>query len=476
MSTSITMNLDVLLAIMGFVVAMPADIAPHPSCTIASMMRANRALYHEGAKVLLSGEVRLGTEKPRNVSSFAECCLAENGIRLAYVRRLVLTARFYTTTSPAALSTLLPKFPNLISLSLLGWTESLFEGSEGEVFFSAVASLTTLSRLEVREGAAEYWGVLHQLRSPLRELVWVCREGLDPKQSFFFRLSHYAPTLETLHLAGIDLFYERRRLEPRFLKVSHLILDITKLHAASFDISDLLVACPNIKRLTTTTASHSFTKYYHRYNAFEYARRHNRKTAARDDRSAWASLMEVRTDVVTAWAFGLSCKVERLWLQLHHHNDIERPLPEVLADLRPTTLYLEFHMTGPFREPLHSPAVRRALVQAARNHPPELTVVDVGLYVDIGSVDADLQNVLQAFAGLKVESFRLIILGFDDPRHGSVAATKDDTTLAALRVLNPKAIVQDILSANPCVHKASFEVRDLPEYSADIDLDAVSDV
>ncbi|RPD82906.1 hypothetical protein L226DRAFT_41040 [Lentinus tigrinus ALCF2SS1-7] len=135
MPTSITMNLDVLLAIMGFVVAMPADIAPHPSCTIASMMRANRALYHEGAKVLLSGEVRLGTEKPRNVSSFAECCLAENGIRLAYVRRLVLTARFYTTTSPAALSTLLPKFPNLISLSLLGWTESLFEGSEGEVSF-----------------------------------------------------------------------------------------------------------------------------------------------------------------------------------------------------------------------------------------------------------------------------------------------------------------------------------------------------
>ncbi|RPD64592.1 hypothetical protein L227DRAFT_649797 [Lentinus tigrinus ALCF2SS1-6] len=442
MPTSITMNLDVLLAIMGFVVAMPADIAPHPRCTIASMMRANRALYHEGAKVLLSGEVRLGTEKPRNVSSFAECCLAENGIRLAYVRRLVLTARFYTTTSPAALSTLLPKFPNLI---------------------------------KVREGAAEYWGVLHNLRSPLRELVWVCREGLDPIQSLFFWLSHYAPTLETLHLAGVDLFYERRRLEPRFLKVSNLILDITILDAASFDISDL-VACHNIKRLTTTTASHSFTKYYHRYNAFEYARRHNRKTAARDDRSAWASLMEVRTDVVTAWAFGLSCKVERLWLQVHHHDDIERPLPEVLADLRPTTLYLEFHMTGPFREPLHSPAVRRALVQAARNHAPELSVVDVGLYVDIGSVDADLQNVLQAFAGLKVESFRLIILGFDDPRHGRVAATKDDTTLAALRVLNPKAIVQDILNAIPCVHKAAFEVRDLPEYSADIDLDMVSDV
>ncbi|TFK86336.1 hypothetical protein K466DRAFT_156171 [Polyporus arcularius HHB13444] len=174
----VTMNLDVVCAIMAFVISMPKD--SRPRSTIASMMLVNRALYHEGANTLLSRDVALYDSG--DVPSFVDCCLAENGIRTGYVRELVLHFFPRSPVTAASLSNLVLKLTNLASVSLMSaassWTRSEEEDRSESILFDTIASLTTLSRLSLQirnishrgAGANRSLQFVKTLRSPLREL------------------------------------------------------------------------------------------------------------------------------------------------------------------------------------------------------------------------------------------------------------------------------------------------------------------
>ncbi|RDX46747.1 hypothetical protein OH76DRAFT_815429 [Lentinus brumalis] len=472
MYASVGMPFDVLLVIMGFVMAMPEG--SHPRATIAAMMLASRTLYHEGAKMLLSGDVTVigGENEYANSISFVKCCLAEDGIRTTYVRRLVFK-RYYGSEIPAEFPDLIQKLSNLTSLSLSP-AESLLCNAMGEALLSAVASLTSLTRLELNRGGKPCQKLLRALRSPLRELVYT----EDCEKTFTLSaLSCCTQTLEVLQLQvarprpGDD---ELEELITRFPKMSHLLLTLGSPYTPEpLVIGDYVLAFPNLKHLTTSV---EYSPFNNRDIGFKEARWRNTEEAGRPDRSPWTSLTELRSDVVTAWAFGLTCKVEHLRLDITNVYDVKDFLSDVLADLRPTTLYLHIALLDGLlvtRMTLESWKLRDYLAAAVKNHPPELETVDVGVTLGYDRPNAELGYMLQGFAGLKVESFRVIVLGrmsggFDS----KPPETKDKDKM--LGGLDPEGIVQRILGTIPSVRRAAFEVAGFPAHSARNYLDSDS--
>ncbi|KAI0706274.1 hypothetical protein C8T65DRAFT_727889 [Cerioporus squamosus] len=316
---------------------------------------------------------------------------------------------------------------------------------------------------------AENGSRISYLRTPLREFVYNMLNPYDNARLSFSDLARCAPTLEVLRLFDVKIHYGSGKRKPRlppFGRISHLLLNISRLDVPSFGIHGYIHAFPNLKRLTATTSAHR-----------SFVMRKERRIAGSPTlrplfgRSSWASLTELRTNLATAWAFGLSCEVQQLRPEVHSEWDIAEMLSQVLADLRPATLYLEFDLVSVVtdtRVSVESPQLSLFLPKALKDHPPELAAVEVGLYLGFSRPIAEVENVLQGFAGLNVEYFRLIVLG----RMGEHAAQEIYTGRTEMLIrLNPKEIAKRMPSVIPSLRKAAFELRGFPEYTARIDLD-----
>ncbi|RDX46719.1 hypothetical protein OH76DRAFT_1406565 [Lentinus brumalis] len=434
----VAMNLDVLCAIMAFVIAMPKD--SRPRSIIASMMLVSRALYHEGAKALLSRDVALYDSG--DVPSFVECCLAENGIRTGYVRELVLHFFPRSPVTAASLSDLVLKLTNLESVSLpsaaSSWTRNEDDDRSESILFDTLASLTTLSRLSLqirnvshRAGANHSLQFVKTLRSPLREL-YLSQYGSNASAGTRFELSMLsscAPTLEKVHLTHCTFFSSSP--EPQFLKVSQLKISFTVPDPAWLDINDYVRAFPNLKRLTVlnydipwqSSSSGDYVK------ELDDVRNYNRLNFAQAGHFGWPSLEQLSSDVLTAWSLGLSCKVEHLQLVVHSLTYMKR-LPELLSHLRPGTLGLQFGTYG-----LSTSLLKDILAAALMCAPDELNAVTVGVHLaPLEWPHVGTEHVVQA-------------------------------------ILDPETVVERLLLAIPSLRGIAFEVLDYAEYSARITLD-----
>ena len=150
------MNDDVVIAIMDALVSQSAR------STAAALMLSSRRLYHEGGRLLLSGNVDLQTNS--DVSSFIAFCLAEDASRTAYVRDLTFTISPLSTVLALSLAAVLPRFTGLKRLALT--RADLF--IRGHVALArAIASLISLEELVLLKGSTSA-DILVTLQSNLR--------------------------------------------------------------------------------------------------------------------------------------------------------------------------------------------------------------------------------------------------------------------------------------------------------------------
>ncbi|RPD64571.1 hypothetical protein L227DRAFT_598110 [Lentinus tigrinus ALCF2SS1-6] len=275
------MNDDVLISIMDILVLESAR------STAAAFMSLSRRLYHEGGKLLLSGNIDLRTSS--DVSSFIAFCLAEDASRAACVRDLTFTINLL---SPALASSLAEVIPRFIGIKKLVLTRADFLLRGHDALSRAFASLTSLEDLTLIKGSASA-EFLTTLQSNLRNLTLfeiMIPRGLTGAQS-------------TAELSTLNITY--------------LWMDILVLEP-------YINTFPRLSRLTVTNgALRDLNSKRPRYAAFscglggpqDLQNLRCINQAAQVD-GGWEALEELDTDLATSWILGLSCKVVRLVLNI----------------------------------------------------------------------------------------------------------------------------------------------------------------
>ena len=313
------MNYDVLLNILDHSGNQP---------DFCRLMRTCRTLYEAGVPRLLrrvGGRISIHTR--RNLYSFCAFMLRKNPSRFQHLLELDIHLERPFYKDARANNAVALMFKNASQLATLKLPNPDYLLAD-KVVHRAVASLSSVREVVLRDVTDEVVSLLDSLKAPVRKVNiafdphWA-EDGGDPIPL----LKNFAGSLEELSASWVTF----ETLDVQYPHLVDLHLDI----CVGFDFKTLYRAFPNLRHLRL------FTGIEHDWMDMRVDWRRQRNLQAQAELGTWQSLSYVRTSVATLYSLALQCRVDHLDMgQSPLVPEVCEWLGAVLSEVQPLAISL----------------------------------------------------------------------------------------------------------------------------------------
>ncbi|RPD56434.1 hypothetical protein L227DRAFT_531975 [Lentinus tigrinus ALCF2SS1-6] len=400
------LNYDVLLEIGAVATGL----------TVSALMQTCRRLYHDCAQYLLTGVVRLKSEK--TVVDFCRFVEADGYSRCSYVREMECKTYELSPASSQQFLEVIPRLTRLESLRLPAAEDTL--ASEPSLVV-AFASLTSLRHLDLFWVHGHTMDLLANMRSSLKSLtitflsvwphedsifwdnikddVWLnchpvpfLRQHMSSLQKLHMCIWHTFPQYETILVRGYPQLPAYPQVYPnmRSLEIERCNFALCLPYIRGF---------PNLMHLSMKT-DHAWDLDATDSRDTARTLRNHRAENVRsqmDSRTTWEHLEDFTGTVVDLYMFGLVCPIPRVELtdRLERKSCNLPLLADVLSYAQPVHLKLEGDgtlLSDPASETLALPDLLRTRGGSRMEN------LDVTFRLDKSDEDLDVGAALEYFA------------------------------------------------------------------------------